>query len=115
MEGQSLMLSAFFKRVPWEKFFLLWALAILMGTSLLWLHYGFTPKIVIPDVGLALATGLGLLWGTTLPRWEKAHCAWCANRVQAHSKKYDAERKGWVTVYPCPKCGQVTEKFKKDA
>ncbi len=102
----------FLNRVPWEKFFLLWFLALLMGTSLLWLHYGFTPRILLPDLGLALGTGLGLLWGTTRPRWEKAHCSWCATRVSAKTMKYDEGRKGWVTVYECAKCGHITEKVK---
>jgi hypothetical protein len=113
MESKDLMLSAFLKRVPWEKFFLLWFLALLMGTSLLWLHYGFTAGILVPMVCLALASGLGLLWGTTRPRWEKTHCSWCATRVQAKVKKYDQKRKGWMTLYECAKCGHVTEKFKK--
>ncbi len=105
--------APFLSRVPWEKFFLLWFLALLMGTSLLWLHYGFTPKILLPVGLLALGTALGLLWGTTRPRWQKAHCSWCANRVQAKVMKYDEKRKGWVTLYECAKCGHVTEKFKK--
>lgn len=86
-----------------------------MGASLLWLHFGFTPRFLGPFEVLALGSALGILWGTTRPRWEKAHCAWCAERLQAHSKKYDQERKGWVTLYPCAKCGHVTEKFKKDS
>jgi hypothetical protein len=108
------MSSAIIKRVPWEKFFLLWFLAVLMGTSLLWLHYGFTPKIVMPVDCLAAATGLGLLWGTTRPRWEKAYCSWCATRVQAKAKQYDRNRGGWVMLYDCAKCGHVTEKFKAE-
>jgi hypothetical protein len=102
----------FLKRVPWEKFFLLWFLAFLMGSSLLWLHYGFTPKIVMPMAWLALGTALGLLWGTTRPRWEKAHCAWCGGRVKAGAMRFEKEKAAWVMVYRCEKCGQVTEKLK---
>jgi len=107
------MLFPFLKRVPWEKFFLLWFLALVMGSSLLWLHYGFTAKILMPAAWLALGTAMGLLWGTTRPRWEKAYCSWCAARVQAKAKKFDEKRKGWVTFYECAKCGHMTEKFKK--
>ena len=106
------MIRSFLSRVPWEKFFLLWFLAILMGTSLLWLHYGFTPKILVPAGYLVAATGLGILWGTTRPRWQKAHCAWCGARVRAHSMRFDGKAGGWVMVYPCEKCGHVTEKQK---
>ena len=106
------MLSSFLQRVPWEKFFLLWFLALLMGTSLLWLHYGFTPKILGPVEVLVLASALGLLWGTTRPRWQKAHCAWCGNRVKVHSMRFDEARQTWILVYRCGKCGQVTEKQK---
>ncbi len=106
------MLSSFLRRVPWEKFFLLWFLAVLMGASLLWLHYGFTPKILGPVGALALASALGLLWGTTRPRWQKAHCAWCGSRVKAHATRFDQVQKNWVMVYRCGKCGQVTEKLK---
>jgi hypothetical protein len=106
------MIFSFFNRVPWEKIFLLWFLALLMGTTLLWLHYGFTLRILWPVLWLALGTGAGLLWGTTRPRWEKAHCSWCAARVSAKAMKYDKGRKGWVRVYECAKCGHVTEKFK---
>jgi hypothetical protein len=104
--------AAFLKRVPWDKFLLLWFLAVLMGTSLLWLHYGFTGKIAGPMVWLAGGSGLGLLWGTTRPRWEKAHCSWCGFRVQAQSMRFDDARAGWVLRYVCAKCGQATEKFK---
>jgi hypothetical protein len=107
-------MQVFLRRVPWGKFLLLWALALLMGSALLWLHFGFTPKFPGPFAVLAAVSALGILWGTTRPRWEKAHCAWCMERLQAHSKKYDEGRKGWVTYYPCPKCGHVTEKFKAD-
>ncbi len=107
------MLLSFLQRVPWEKFFLLWFLAILMGSSLLWLHYGFTPKILGPVGVLVLAAALGILWGTTRPRWQKAHCAWCASRVRASSMRFDEAQKAWVLVYRCEKCGQVTEKVKK--
>jgi hypothetical protein len=114
MEMKANLFTPLLKRVPWEKFFLLWFLAILMGTSLLWLHYGFTPKIVMPMGCLTTATALGLLWGTTRPRWEKAHCSWCAARVQAKAKQYDRDRGGWVMFYDCAKCGHVTEKFKAE-
>ena len=83
-----------------------------MGTSLLWLHYGFTPRILGPSIGLLMASAVGLLWGTTRPRWEKAHCSWCAARVNASEMKYDETKKGWVMVYRCAKCGHVTEKSK---
>lgn len=106
------MIFSFFQRVPWEKFFLLWFLAFLMGSSLLWLHYGFTPKILGPAGILALASAAGLLWGTTRPRWQKAHCAWCGYRVRANVMKFDEARKAWVLLYRCEKCGQVTEKLK---
>jgi hypothetical protein len=106
------MTSPFLKRVPWEKFLLLWFLGVLMGTSLLWLHFGFTPKILIPVLTLAAGTALGLLWGTTRPRWQKAHCAWCGHRVRAHSMRYDEKAGSWVTAYRCDRCGQVTEKVK---
>ena len=104
-------LSTFLERVPWEKFLLLWFLAVLMGTSLLWLHYGFTTGILVPFFCLLGATAAGLLWGTTRPRWEKAHCSWCSQRVNAAEMRYD-EKKGWVMIYRCPKCGHVTEKFR---
>lgn len=106
------MIRSFIDRVPWEKFFLLWFLAVLMGSSLLWLHYGFTAKILFPVAYLFMGTGAGLLWGTTRPRWQKAHCAWCGARVKAHSMRYDGTTGGWVMVYPCEKCGHVTEKTK---
>jgi hypothetical protein len=106
------MLSSFLQRVPWEKFFLLWFLAVLMGSSLLWLHYGATPKILGPMGLLALAAALGLLWATTRPRWQKAHCAWCGNRVRAGAVKFDESQKAWVLAYRCERCGQVTEKIK---
>jgi len=106
------MISPLLKRVPWEKFFLLWFLAFLMGTSLLWLHYGFTAGIVGPACGLFLAAGAGLLWGTTRPRWSKAHCSWCAARVNATEMRFDESKNGWVMIYQCRKCGHVTEKFK---
>lgn len=109
---KSSALPGFFNRVPWGKFFLLWFLALLMGTSLLWLHYGFTAKILMPVGWLALAAGLGILWGTTRPRWQKAHCAWCANRVQASTMRFDEKAAAWVTVYRCEKCGHLTEKVK---
>ena len=105
-------LSNFLNRVPWEKFFLLWFLAFLMGSSLLWLHYGFTPRILVPVLWLVLCAGLLLLWGTTRPRWQKAHCSWCAARVTAAAMKYDEQRNSWVTYYHCLKCGNTTEKLK---
>lgn len=83
-----------------------------MGGSLLWLHYGFTPKILLPVGWLALATALGLLWGTTRPRWQKAHCSWCGNRVNAKATRFDESLKAWVLVYQCEKCGNITEKVK---
>jgi hypothetical protein len=107
------MITSFLKRVPWEKFFLLWFLALLMGTALLWLHYGFTERILAPFLGLIPSTGAGLLWATTRPRWAKAHCAWCAARVSAHALRYDEGRKVWVTLFHCAKCGHVTEKMDK--
>jgi hypothetical protein len=112
MEMKNPSYRNFFSRVPWEKFFLLWFFALLMGTSLLWLHYGFTPKILVPTAWLALVTALGILWGTTRPRWQKAHCSWCGNRVRAKAMRYDEKAGGWVMVHPCDKCGHVTEKLK---
>jgi hypothetical protein len=112
--NKGLMLSSLLQRVPWDKFFLLWLLALLMGSSLLWLHYGFTPKILGPMGVLALTAALGLLWGTTRPRWQKAHCAWCGNRVRAGAMKFDEAKKAWVLVYRCEKCGQITEKLKSE-
>ena len=106
------MIRSFLNRVPWEKFFLLWFLAVLMGTSLLWLHYGFTAKILVPVLYLGAGSGLGLLWGTTRPRWQKAHCAWCGARVKAQSMRFDQNAGRWVMAYPCEKCGHVTEKAK---
>lgn len=104
------MIPPFIQRIPWPKFLLLWFLALLMGASLLWLHYGFTPKILMPVAWLALGAGAGLVWGTTRPRWQKAHCAWCGARVAAKAVRRDGEKKAWVTVYECARCGQVTEK-----
>ncbi|HJT24595.1 MAG TPA: hypothetical protein VJ873_08455 [bacterium] len=106
------MFSALLQRVPWEKFFLLWFLAVLMGSSLLWLHYGFSPKILGPVGLLVFVSALGLLWGTTRPRWQKAHCDWCGTRVKASVMKFDQARKVWVLLYRCEKCGQMTEKLK---
>jgi hypothetical protein len=97
-------------QVPWGKFFLLWILAVLMGGSLLWLHWGFTSRMVPPLLALALGTGLSLLWATQLPRWRKAHCAWCGARVRAGSSLRAGGEKGLVWVYKCEICGQVTEK-----
>ena len=108
-----LMISSFLQRVPWQKFFLLWFLALLMGNALLWLHYGFTQRILGPEIWLAMGTGLGLLWGTTRPRWQKASCSWCGNRVKATATRFDEKTKQWMMVYHCEKCGQTTEKAKK--
>jgi len=83
-----------------------------MGTSLLWLHYGFTARIVVPSLCLLLAAGMGLLWGTSRPRWQKAHCTWCGFRVSAAEMIFDEAKKEWVMIYHCPKCGHVTEKSK---
>ena len=107
------MTLSFFKRVPWGKFFLLWFLAVLMGTSLLWLHFGFAGGIVLPSVLLAAVAGAGLLWATTRPRWEKAHCSWCGAPVRAKALVFDRERPGWKITYGCPKCGHWTEKRKE--
>ena len=109
------MLKAFLNRVPWGKFILLWALALLMGTSLLWLHYGANPAILKPAFLTWLGVGVGLLWGTTRPRWQKAHCAWCGARLTASSMRYDEAQKAWLLSYPCAKCGQVTEKIRAGA
>ena len=106
------MTTSFLKRVPWEKFLLLWFLALLMGTALLWLHYGFTERILAQYLWLMPVTGAGLLWGTTRPRWEKTHCSWCAQRVNATEMKYDEARGTWITFYHCAKCGNVTKKSK---
>ncbi len=105
-------LGTLLSRVPWGKFLLLWFLGVLMGTSLLWLHYGFTSAIRAPFAWLVGAVGIALLWGTTRPRWQKAHCSWCMARVTASEMKFDKDREGWVTYYNCAKCGHVTEKVK---
>jgi hypothetical protein len=102
--------SDWLERVPWDKYFLLWFLAIFMGSSLLWLHYGFTEKILFPLVLLAVITALGLLWGTTRPEWQKAHCAWCAGRVRAKATRFDKKLRTWILIYECSKCGHLTEK-----
>jgi hypothetical protein len=107
------MLSAFLKRVPWGRFFLLWLLALLMGSSLLWLHYGYTEAMIRPLLWILAVVGAGLLWATTRPRWKRAHCAWCGWRVAATAMKYDEKTEEWVTFFHCAKCGQVTEKRKK--
>lgn len=83
-----------------------------MGTSLLWLHYGFTPRILGPSIWLLGGTAIGLLWGTTRPRWEKTHCSWCAARVAASEMRYDEKKDAWTMIYRCAKCGHVTEKPK---
>jgi hypothetical protein len=110
------MIKSFFlsfcNRVPWGKFFLLWFLALLMGSSLLWLHYGFTRKILVPTSLFALGSAMGILWGTTRPRWQKAHCSWCGSRVGAHSMRFEPDTKIWVLTYLCSKCGQATERRK---
>jgi hypothetical protein len=105
------LIASFLKRVPWEKFFLLWFFSLLVWISLLWLHYGFTERILVPLACLWGATGLGLLWATTRPRWEKTHCSWCGARVTAKATRYD-KAKGWLMVYDCAKCGHLTEKSK---
>lgn len=104
------MRRSYIGKIPWVKFFLLWGLAILMGGSLLWLHCGLTSRLVPPLLALALGTGLGLLWATTLPQWQKAHCAWCGARVRARSSRRDERGKGLVWIYKCESCGHVTEK-----
>lgn len=81
-----------------------------MGTSLLWLHYGFTPRILGPILCLISVSGVFLLWATTRPRWQKAHCSWCGARVSAKATKYDEQQKRWMMVYECLKCGHLTEK-----
>ncbi len=83
-----------------------------MGTSLLWLNYGLSLRILEPMGLLLLATGAGLLWATTRPRWEKAHCSWCMARVTAHEMKYDEAKASWIVIYACSKCGHMTEKIK---
>lgn len=103
-------IASFLKRVPWEKFFLLWFLAVLMGSSLLWLNFGFTQKTLTPLGILILVSGLGLIWGTTRPKWQKAHCSYCLNRVSAKATRFDEEHQVWVLVYECEKCGHITEK-----
>jgi hypothetical protein len=103
-------IGSLFKRVPWEKFFLLWFLAVLMGCSLLWLNFGFTQRTLLPLGILILVSGLGLLWGTTLPKWQKAHCSYCLNRVSAKAMRFDEEHQVWVMIYECEKCGHITEK-----
>ena len=73
-----------------------------MGTSLLWLHFGFTGRIVLPALSLAAAAGVGLLWATTRPRWEKAHCSWCGASVRAKSLATEKGRAGWRITYAAP-------------
>lgn len=106
-------IKAFFNRVPWGKFFLLWFLGVLMGSSLLWLSFGFTERIVLPLALLIVATALGLLWATTLPKWQKAYCSFCLNRVSAKATRFDEAHQVWVMIYECEKCGHITEKAKK--
>lgn len=105
-------IKTFLDRVPWGRFFLLWFLGILMGASLLWLHYDFSEKILMPLAILIPMVGIGLLWGTTLPKWQKAHCSYCLNRVTAKATRFDQEHQVWVLVYECEKCGHITEKAK---
>ncbi len=105
-------LSLFLQRVPFGKFFLLWFLALLMGISLLWLHYGLSSGIIVPFLFLGAVTGPGLLWAVTRPRWEKAHCSWCGSRVRAVAVRRETAGEGWVLVYSCGKCGHLTEKQK---
>ena len=97
-------------KIPWVKFFLLWGLAILMGGSLLWLHWGFTSQFVGPFVWMVIAVGTGLLWATSRPQWKKVYCSWCGSRVKAHTSRKDEKGKGWVFLYPCQACGHITEK-----
>lgn len=106
-------IASFLKRVPWGKFFLLWFLAVLMGSSLLWLNFGFTQRTLPPLGILILLSGLGLLWGTTLPKWQKAHCSFCLNRVSAKATRFDKGQRVWVLIYECEKCGHITEKARR--
>src|ERR1700677_1020720 len=96
-------IAAFLKRVPWGKFFLLWFLAIVMGSNLLRLSFGFTRQTLPPLGILILVSALGLLWGTTRPKWQKAHCSFCLNRVSAKATRFDEGRQVWVMVYECEK------------
>ncbi len=107
--------KAFLDRVPWGKFFLLWFLGVVMGSSLLWLSYGFTERTLGPLLLLVLATGIGLLWGTTRPKWQKTHCSYCLNRVSAKATRFDEAHQVWVLVYECGKCGHITEKARNKA
>ena len=84
-----------------------------MCSSLLWLSLGLNEKTLGPLAVLALATGIGLLWGTTLPKWQKAHCSFCLNRVTAKATRFDEVNQVWVLIYECEKCGHITEKAKK--
>ena len=86
-----------------------------MGASLLWLHYDFSEKILLPLAVLVPAIGLGLLWGTTQPKWQKAHCSFCLNRVSAKAMRFDDQNNIWVMIYECEKCGHITEKAKGKA
>ena len=104
--------SHFKNRVPWKKFFLLWALAMIMGGSVFWLHWGFTLHTYKYLMVLGGAAGLGLLWATSRPRWEKAYCSWCGGRVTAQSSRWDEKRGCLIFLFPCPSCGQVSEKHK---
>jgi hypothetical protein len=105
-----IQIKNFLDRVPWGRFLLLWFLGVLMGASLLWLHYDFSEKILLPLALLIPAIGLGLLWATTLPKWQKAHCSFCMNRVSAKATRFDAGHQAWVLIYECEKCGHITEK-----
>ena len=96
------------QRVPWGKFFLLWFLAILMAACLLWLHYAFSAPMLPPLEIFSAASGLGLLWATSRPRWKKAYCAWCGAKVQA--KEMRINEKGTLFIFVCGACGHVTEK-----
>jgi hypothetical protein len=105
-----IQIKVFLNRVPWGRFFLLWFLGVLMGASLLRLHYDFSKKILLPLALLIPAVGLGLLWSTTLPKWQKAHCSFCMNRVSAKATRFDKPKQVWVLIYECEKCGHITEK-----
>ncbi len=115
-KGEAGRMDFIFKiRVPWKKFFLLWALALLMGGSVFWLHWGFSARTLYYLMALAGTVGMGLLWATSRPYWEKAYCSWCGGRVNAQSSRWDEKRCGLIYLYPCPSCGQVSEKLKLDS
>ncbi|HUO57722.1 MAG TPA: hypothetical protein VMV05_06050 [bacterium] len=66
----------------------------------------------MPALWLVLGAGSLLLWATTRPRWQKAHCSWCGARVTASAMKFDEKGGVWITYYQCLKCGHTTEKTK---